>query len=248
MPSLLTATWPEINAFRDLLTEQVTKDEWLTDAAQHFTEALVSQFPTVALARVFAVLPFARLPESDANVVRAFATRVDAAELLRPSTPVLSLLGTSGTDARWNDRYASTGHLAIPLLSKELVEGAPMLARLLADLKFDLADLAEPRAIDSKRMMGGTNQRFFVPSAKNSVDERGRFIIPSREFVDRYRLETVFGMGGAYFDGTLITAILFTTEQLDSLTVDRYPSIISNFRMATTTAVRAQRIYRPAPP
>ena len=223
----------------------MASDEWLSDAAQHFAEALRREFPTVVLARLFAVMPFQRLPAADRDVARAFAASAGAEPLLLASTPVLSLLGTSGTNPRWNDRNASQGHLAIPLLSKELVEGAPMLAQLLADLKVDLAELAEPRAIDSKRMLGGTNQRFFVPSARTSTDDRGRFVIPARDFVEQHRLETVFGMGGKYVDGTLIAAILFTTEALDSATVDRYPSIMGNFRMATTTALLADRIYRP---
>ena len=246
MSSFTSITWPELNAFREQVSTQVSKDEWLSDAAQHFAEALVRAFPSVVLARVFVVLPFERLPETDAEVVRQFAKRVGAEPLLQKNTPVLSLLGTNGAHPRWNDRRHSAGHLAIPLLSKELVEGAPMIAQLLADLKLDWADLVETRTIDSKRMLGGNNQRFFVPSAQTTTDDRGRFVIPSREFVKQYRVETVFGMAGSYVSGMLVAAILFTTEQLDAATVDRYPSIISNFRMATTDSVLAGRIHRPS--
>jgi hypothetical protein len=245
LASFQTASWPEINAFRERVASAAGGALWLTDAAQIFSEALLKEFPSIVLARVFVVVPFDRLPAVDAEVARRFAEKVDAAELLVPTTPVLSLLGTSGVGATWNNRLFSSGHLATPLLSKKLVEGAPMLAQLLADLKLDLACLDDGRPIDSKRMMGGTNQRFYVQSAKTALDTRGRLIIPAREFVAEHRVETVFGMAGAYVEGTIVAAIVFTTERLEPQVIDRYPSIISNFRMATTTAVLARRIYAP---
>ena len=207
---------------------------------------MLKEFPSVVLARVFVVVPFKSLPDVDADVARRFAEKVGATQLLLPMTPVLSLLGTSGAVATWNNRVRSNGHLAIPLLSKELVEGAPMLAQLLADLKLDLACLDDARPIDSKRMMGGTNQRFYVQCAKTALDARGRFIIPARDFVATHDVETVFGMAGAYVDGMVIAAIVFTTERLEEQVIDRYPSIIANFRMATTPAVLAGRIYGPS--
>ena len=245
MASFRSATWPEINAFRERIATEASSAHWLTDAAQGLSAALLKEFTSVVLARVFAVVPFARLPELDAEVALRFAEQVGAVELLVPSTPVLSLLGSSGVATAWNNRAFSSGHLAIPLLSKQLVEGAPMLAQLLADLKLDLACLDDARPIDSKRMMGGTNQRFYVQSAKTALDAKGRFIIPARDFVLEYRVETVFGMAGAYVDGMIVAAIVFTTEKLEVQEVDRFPSIIANFRMATTPAVMARRIFAP---
>lgn len=246
MVSFHTATWPQINAFRDRIATEAGTAHWLTDAAQGLSAALLKEFASVVLARVFAVVPFERLPELEAEVAVRFAEKVGGAELLVPTTPVLSLLGTSGVATAWNNRVSSSGHLAIPLLSKQLVEGAPMIAQLLADLKVDLACLDDARPIDSKRMMGGTNQRFYVQSAKTALDSHGRFIIPARDFVAKYQIETVFGMAGAYVDGMIIAAIVFTTEKLEANEVDRFPSIIANFRMATTPAVIARRIFAPS--
>jgi len=246
LASFQTATWPEINAFREQIATEASKAHCLSDAAQGFSSALLSEFSSVVLARVFVVVPFERLPEVDAEVAQRFAERVGAAQLLRPTTPVLSLLGTAGVGATWNNRLFSSEHLAIPLLSKALVEGAPMLAQLLADLKLDLACLDDARPIDSKRMMGGINQRFYVQSAKTALDARGRLIIPAQDFVEKYRIETVFGMAGAYVEGTIVAAIVFTSERLEAQVIDRYPSIIANFRMATTTTVLARRIYAPS--
>jgi hypothetical protein len=245
LASFQTATWSEINAFREHIATEASKAHWLTDAAQSFSSALLKEFPSVVLARVFAVVPFERLPDLDAEIAQGFAEKVGAGPLLAPTTPVLSLLGTAGTDPSWNNRLFSSGHLAIPLLSKELVEGAPMLAQLLADLKLDLACLDDARPIDSNRMMGGINQRFYLQSAKTALDARGRLIIPARDFVTKHRIETVFGMAGAYVEGTIVAAIVFTSERLEAQVIDRYPSIIANFRMSTTAAVLSRRIYAP---
>ena len=245
MASFQSASWSEINAFRERIASEAEKAHWLTDAAQWFTAALAKEFPSIVLARVFAVLPFERLPELDAEVAQRFAEKAGAAESLVATTPVLSLLGTSGVDPAWNNRAFSAGHLAIPLLSKAMVESTPMIAQLLADLKVDLACLDDARPIDSRRLVGGMNQRFYVQSAKTALDTRGRFIIPAREFVAKYLVETVFGMAGAYVDGMIVAAIIFTSEHLQALTVDRFPSIMANFRMATTNAVLARRLYAP---
>jgi hypothetical protein len=241
--SLKAATWPELEIFRTRVTTEIAQAKSLSAAAQRFTDLFVERFPSVALSRVFAVLPFERLPESDQSIARGFAERVGTPALLGPKTPVLSLLGSRGALPAWNDRASSTGHLAIPLLSKELVEGAPMIAQLLADLEVDLACLDDGRPIASRRMLGSTNQCFYVSNAKEARDSRGRFIIPSQDFVARHAIDTVFGMAGAYLDGTIVVAISFTSESLDKLTVDRFPSIISHFKMATTDLVMRGAVY-----
>ena len=55
-----------------------------------------------------------------------------AADLLRssgvastttPGTLVLTLLGTDGVEPAWRSRTTSKGHLAIPLVNSEFVEG-----------------------------------------------------------------------------------------------------------------------------
>jgi hypothetical protein len=92
-------------------------------------------------------------------------------------------------------------------------------------------------------MLGGRNGRFFVPDAAANCDALGRHVIPGREFVSTHKVLTVFGMGGAYGDGSLAVVIVFTNERLDAATVDRFPSLISNFKMATAEHQRRNRIY-----
>jgi hypothetical protein len=53
-------------------------------------------------------------------------------------------------------------------------------------------------------------------------------------------------MGGAYLDGTLAIAIVFTSEVIDRLVADRFPSLISNFKMATSALLIRGAIYKNA--
>ncbi|MES1179371.1 MAG: hypothetical protein ABUL62_33955 [Myxococcales bacterium] len=242
---LATAKWEDINAFRERVAHEISHETSLTDAAQRFTSLFVETFPSIVLARVFAVIPFETLPATESEFAVRLAERLGARDVLGPKTPVLSLLGSHGAELAWRARERSSGHLAIPLLSKAMVEGAPMIAQLMSALKVDLARLDDGGPIYSRPMLGSTNQRFYVPSARTARDFRGNFVIPAQDFVALHNVETVFGMAGSYVDGMLIAAILFTNESLDSLTVDRFPSIISNFKMATTELVLARRIYGP---
>jgi hypothetical protein len=61
--------------------------------------------------------------------------------------------------------------------------------------------------------------------------------------VDAHRIATVFGMGGAYFDGTLAVSICFCQEALDRIVTDRFASFISTFEVATSKLLQSGAIY-----
>jgi len=160
------------------------------------------------------------------------------------------LLGSRGALPAWNDRALSDGHFAIPLLSKVLVEGAPMIAQLLADLEVDLGCLDDGRPIASRRMLGSSNQCFYVSNAREARDNHGRFIIPSQDFVAKHAIDTVFGMAGSYLDGTIVVAISFTSESLDKLTVDPLPEhhrSLQRWRRAILGHARSRLQLAPRP-
>jgi hypothetical protein len=129
------------------------------------------------------------------------------------------------------------------LLDSNSVSDAPMIAKLLSDLDVDLRILDDGRPIATRMMPGGRNGTFYVSDALTERDGRNRFIIPGRDFVEKLGIRTVFGMGGTYVDGTLVVAILFCAEQVDRLTVDRFPSFISSFKMATARLAQEQMIF-----
>lgn len=131
----------------------------------------------------------------------------------------------------------------MPLLGSAFVHTMPMIAKLLADLDVDLAGLDTGLPITFRRVIGGRDNTFYVPDAATAVDGHGRRIIPSNDFVKRYDVKTVFGMGGAYLDETLVFAIVFSNETISRSTADRFPSLITNFKVATSARQAEGRIF-----
>jgi len=211
------------------------------DAAQGFATLFASRFDTVALARLFAVLPLSALPPRE----RAFAERTAAAATLSDATPVLCLLGTAGREPAWNDRLATQNHLAIPLSSSDFVRGAPMIAQLLTDLQVSLRVLDDGLPVVSRELMGGRSLTFFVPDALTTVSAEGRLIIGAADFARAYGVRSVFGMGGAYVNGSLVAAIFFTSEELTRPVADRFSTLIAAFKLATARHVQQGRLFVP---
>lgn len=243
MTTFATATWAEIEALR----AQVTGggDGCVEETAQRFVDVFASAFSSVVLARLFVVVPWRALPPEERAVAGG---AVDAAPT---AARVLSLLGTAGRQPAWRDRRRSQGHRAIPL-SKETVHGAPMLARLLTDLDVDLGlapgapgGVADGGDLQTRKLAGGSNNTFYVADARTARDAQGRLIIPGQDFVAAHGVQTVFGMGGAWVDGSHAVAILFTSEAIPRSVVDRFPSFIGTFKIATTRLVQAGALYRP---
>ncbi len=243
MPTLLRlATWPEIEALRTALAASIETAPDVATAAQRFVRGFADRFESVALARMFVVTPLHGLPPAERAAAQAFAVAAGRPGPLDRGVPV-ALLGTAGVVPAWNDRTASAGHRAIPLIDKALVEGAPMVAELLAALQIDLAALRGDAPVGLRPLVGGINQRFYVPDARTAVDTEGRHIIGAQEFVAAHGIRSVFGMGGAYVGGALVVAVIFTTEELEPLVVDRFPSFISTFKMGTAAHADAGRLF-----
>ena len=238
------STMEDIAALRGRVDVECKAASTVEIAAQRFIGLLVERFPTIALARLFIVLPFEALPQNDRNFAARLAQRMGGGHPIDRRTPVLSLLGTRGVEASWNSRTRSAGHLAIPLLDREFaLHAAPMIAQLLSHLEGEFARFDDGRPILPRMLLGGKNLRFFVPDAAKTRDQHGRPVIVSQEFVAQHRIKTVFGMGGGFYDGTLAATVLFSQESLDVTIVDRFPSLISNFKMAASHLVTAGRIY-----
>jgi hypothetical protein len=237
MRSFNDAEWEQIENLRQQV-DALRAATSLEAAAQSFVGLFVDSFESVVLARTFVVLPFSDLPAEEQRAAR------HAGSDLSPSTPVLSLLATRGKEPSWNDRKTSLAHRAIPLLSSATVAEAPMVAKLLSDLDIDLKPLDDGRPIATRQMLGGKNGTFYVEDAAVARDARGRYIISSREFATKYNVHTVFGMGGAYLDGMLVVTILFCSEVLERFTVDRFPTFIGSFKIATASLVAQSRLFR----
>ncbi len=241
LASFRDTAWTDIERVRDGITKQIAGVPTLERAAVAFTATLRRSFETCALARLFVLAPLKRLPEAEQGWARDLASSIGHAAEVSPETPTLCLLGSAGIEPAWNDRTKSAGHRAIPLLDRNFIANAPMIAGLLHALHLDPQQRETGGPIQLRPMAGGLNARFFVEDAAISVDEQDRHVIASRPFVTRYGIKSVFGMGGSYVTGEIAIAIIFTTEKLTATEVDRYTTFISTFKMATSDAAAGRR-------
>ena len=208
-------------------------------AAQRLCSLVYETFPTSVLVRVFAAVALERLPSAIQRQVSALAAALEIAPALKPTTPVFTLLGTRGKLESWNDRRMSAQHFGLPLISSEFVAAIPMMSRLLEQLGLDLKwlDDATPKA---KANVAGI---FHTEDAKAATDAAGRLVIPARDFVDQHDVQTVFGVGGTYRDGTLLSLICFTAEHIPHAAGARYLPLFLQFRASTAAALERGRIF-----
>jgi hypothetical protein len=238
----------QLSRWLDTLEPELARAQSLQEAAQHFTRQTHERFhESLALVRLFATVPHGRLPARDRYFVEQLAAAQGQRALLRPGTPVLSLLGTSGKLPEWNERYASRGHLGIPLVSAAFVDSIPMVSRLLKDLGLPLHWLADGGgSLRGEQSLGRLLGTFYVREALGAVDEQGRHIISSTQFVQEHGVCTVFGMGGGYVaHEAVLVAIFFSRERLERHQVEPLSALVSMLKSATTELVSTQRLYPP---
>ncbi len=236
------ATFEDIEALRASVTGACEAAADIESAAAAMTQQLFRASTSCVLARLFLVLPLKRLPFGERTWVDIAAKALGRTSDLTPTTPVLSLLGTAGSEYSWNDRTYSVGHRAIPLIDDSVVQSAPMIAAALSAFNVGVGP-TNSGEIALRIAAGGLNARFLVTNARTTVDQEGRFVIAARDFVEKQDIQTVFGMGGSYVGGELAIAIVFTREQMSESDVDRYTSLISTFKMGTSSLLSKDRIY-----
>lgn len=248
MSRLGTLDMEQLLRWLDTLEPELARAQSLQEAAQRLTRYIYEQFhESLALVRLFATVPHGRLPARDRYFVEQLATAHGQRALLRPGTPVLSLLGTSGSLPEWNERYASRGHLGLPLVSPSFVDSIPMVSRLLKDLGLPLHWLVAGEGhLRGEQSLGRLLGTFYVREAQGAVDEQGRQIISSTQFIQEHGVRTVFGMGGGYVaHESVLVAIFFSRERLERHQVEPLSALVSMLKSATTELVAAQRLYPP---
>lgn len=243
MPNLESAAAADV-ILADLRRE-ARRAETVQQACQGVVQGIADRFTgALQLARVYLTVPWQILPEADKLFARMIAGNLVAGHLLRNDTRVLSLLGTAGAEPEWCDRYNSRGHLAIPLLSPEFVAGIPMVAGLMDQLGSSVhwyGHMASPSP--GKETFGVFTGTFFVPDARTGQDSAGRLLIPAQEFVERYGIRSVFGVGGQFqSSGMMLICIFFTNQELEETPswLLRLPVMIAS---VTLDLVSEGRIY-----
>lgn len=215
----------------------------LEGAAREVTQALYEDFgDNVVLVRMFLTLPFARLPD---DLRRAAWQVVEAQGLqadMRETTPVLTLLGTSGRRPEWCDRRCSHGHAAIPLCSRVFVDSIPMLARMLQEMGIEVGlSIADDPYLAGSGWVG----QFHVEDARTARDEQGRRIIPAADFVETHGVRSVFGLGKAYADGSIASLVVFTNTLVSAQRVTALSAIANGFKAESVHLVANGLIFDP---
>ena len=218
----------------------------LEEAAQRCVTAIYDQFrESVVLCRFYAVVPCGKLPLEARRFATGVAASRGSAEPLHDETKVLALLGTHGELSAWNDRRASRGHLAIPLMSASFVEEIPMVSRMLKELGFPIEWLTGTSKSFTTDMFGRLGGFFFVEDAVTAIDHQGRKIIPAQDFVTKHSVKTVFGTAGMYVRSRMfVTLIVFSREPLErSAMKHRFMPLGNLFTNATSDLVHRGKLF-----
>lgn len=217
----------------------------LEHAAQRYVETVYAALEgSLALLRLFVTVPYRELPAGNRAFVDALVAGAGARDALGEDTLVLSLLGTAGVEPAWCDRRQSSGHVGIPLLSQEFVAEIPMIARMLKQLGVTLDWLDSHDEAVVGKTFGIQSGVFYVPEAATAVDGRGRKIISAQDFVARYGIETVYGLGGGYVETPVFAAIIgFCRERVEREQVERLRPHVARFKAETVGLVARGSIF-----
>jgi hypothetical protein len=208
----------------------------LEAVAQVFMESIFETFKeSIILCRLFVTVPYNNLPETNKNFVTKLTKTRKVHKLLKKDTLVLSLLGTSGLEKKWNNRRNSQGHIGIPLVSPDFIGEIPMMSRLLKELGLNINWIDNNDTGLVKHTIGNLNGMFYVEDAATEKDHNGRLIITSQDFVKKYNIKTVIGFGGSYIhSGTFFTSIIFLNEKLSQPEARRFTAEMSFFKTIST--------------
>jgi hypothetical protein len=186
--------------------------------------------PHCPLVRCFQTHPYADLPVGAQEAARRALGGREPAEGLR----CLALLGTRGYEEAWNQPETSVNHWAIPLHSTAMVEQAPMISRLLAQMGLEARDIVEPRI--HVLMAQSQYRNFGVFHIETAL---GSEYIPSQQtFVKQYGIRSVVGMGGLLPSGEFFAVILFSRVVIS-------PEVASLFRTLALSVKLAFLPYAP---
>jgi hypothetical protein len=245
MPKITDYSARDILHLQDTLRSVLHDAQSLEHAAQWLAEMFCSEFSeSVVLARSFVTIPYKLLPEENQQFVQSLAQQNGVENLLHEETIVLSLLGTSGIKSSWNDRRMSQGHIGIPLISPEFIDSIPMVARLLKELEVDLGALDIPdMSFVERGQAAGWISVFYVQDAATATDHQGRNIIPAQDFVRENGIKTIFGLGGIYADGTIISLLVFTKDAMEREIIEAYTPLVTSIRVATADLVQNKMFF-----
>ena len=177
-----------------------------------------------ALVRCYKTHPYGALPPDLKKFARGM---LPVGEHPRPAMRCLTLMGTAGDDPSWNSRQESRHHQAIPLASTDVLERAPMIARLFRDFGLEPAEVVAPTPDVVRDRRGKNYGVFHVEEALGSP------AIPAQDdFVRRHRIRSVVGFGGSLPTGDLFAVVLFARVHVHAEAADRFRAVALGVKAA----------------
>lgn len=159
--------------------------------------------------------------------LQAFAHRLMGAQPETPEMKCLTLLGSAGENAAWNDPGQSAGHRAIPLPSQEVVAKIPMIARLIQQFGMEISEVVTPGPSLIMELDQKTYNVLYVPEALGSP-----FIPVQDDFVIPYGIRSVLGFGGMLPSGDLFAIIIFSKAHLPRQVTELFKTLSLSVKMA----------------
>jgi hypothetical protein len=173
-----------------------------------------------ALVRCFQTHPYAALPAGSREAARLLGADESVSGLR-----CLALLATRGDEAAWNQPETSVNHRAIPLPNVAIVEQAPMIARLLAQMGIEARDVVGP-----KILLDAPKHAFNVFHVETA---RGSEYLPAQQtFVERYGIRSVVGMGGLLPSGEHFAVILFSKVTVSLEVAELFRTLALSVKLA----------------
>ncbi len=207
---------------RRVLRQAIAGAGSLEHASQRVCQALYDELRTgdgekaTVLVRCYKTHAFGKLdPE-----LRAVARRSLGDGPVRDAMKFLVLLGTVGKRSTWCDRRRSKNHQAIPLASKDMIDRAPMISRLLSQLGVPIEHVLDASPESVREIAGRTYSVFHVEDAPGSP-----FIPAQEEFVLKYGVQSVVGFGGGLGNGDIFAIVLFSVVPISAESADRFRAL-----------------------
>jgi serine phosphatase RsbU (regulator of sigma subunit) len=187
-----------------------------------------SDRPELVLARCFLTVPMEALPEDLRELARTGPSSRPPSD-----TRCLTLLGTDGDLAQWCDTRQSVSHRVLPLVSKEAVAAAPMVADLVEQLGLGVERLLDVAQLEAAEMAEESLDVFFVPEASGSAR------VPAQDFVGEHVVRSVLGFGGVLPGGDVFVVVLFSRTPVDADVAGMFRTVAMAAKLALLPAVNA---------
>ena len=127
-------------------------------------------------------------------------------------------------------------------MSSSFVAAIPMISRLLRELGVPLEWVDCHDAQMVVETIGSAAGLFFVEDAAEATDQQGRKIIAGQDFVSKFHVKSVFGMGGAYSGGEIMVIVVFCRDDIARATAERFLGLTELFKSQTAHLVASKKV------